>query len=59
MVVFESGSLPGVEGTEGYWECEGSTRENVVVSRIMERVPDHFLNTVPVLAFITIEENTI
>ena len=54
-VVFESVSLPGlmIGSTVGY--RDGSKR----CPRIMERVPHRVLNTVPVLASITTEENAI
>lgn len=60
VTVFESISLSGLPGREGYQESWGEqTGEHAAASRITDRVPDHFLNTVPILAFIMLKEKTI
>lgn len=59
VVVFESISLLGYQVEKRIGNGRWRRGEQAAVSRIMDRVPDHFLNTVTVLAFITMEENTI
>lgn len=60
VAVFESISLSGLPGRDGYQEYWGEQRgEQAAASRITETVLDHFLNTVPILAFIRLKEKTI